>query len=123
MLPQPRTRTFRSVVLRALVPRLVVLAALTAALALGHALAVDGAVSADAVVSQQVVAVPSWTMADVASFPGCVPQAVWPSGTPAAAVVVGDGASGHRRIGFDRAWRLNHNAISADDLWVVGICA
>jgi hypothetical protein len=124
MLPKPRTRTFRSAVLRTFVPRLVAFAAGAGSLVLGHALAAGAALPAEAVMTQHVLAAPaSWTLADVAAFPGCVAQAAWPKGTPAAFVVVsGEGGAGHHRIGFDRAWRLNHNAAPADDLWVVGIC-
>jgi hypothetical protein len=28
----------------------------------------------------------------------------------------------HLEVGFDRAWRLNHNGTEVDDLWVLGVC-
>jgi hypothetical protein len=124
MLPQRKTRTFRSFVLRALVPRVVAFGGCAVFLAVGQAMAADGAATAETVIAEQAIQAPSWTIEDAASFPGCVASSEWEAGTPAPAVVVqGVESSAHRRIGLARAWDLNHNATESDDVWVLGICA
>jgi len=111
MFPQRRTRTFRSFVLRALATRVLVFVACAAALLLGHQLAAGGGGRTQVAITEHVSHVPSWTLADATSFPGCVPSSRWVQGTPAPAVVVqGVAAPGHREIGFGAAWELNHDA-------------
>jgi hypothetical protein len=123
MLPQRKSRTFQSFVLRALVPRVLVFGACAAFLAVGQAMAVDAAAQSEAVITEQATLSPSWSMADAASYPGCVPASEWVTGTPApAVVVVGLSVPGHRKIEFGRAWTLNHNDSPADDVWVLGVC-
>lgn len=119
---RPTTRTFRSFVLRALVPRAAIFAAAAAILGLGHAMALGPSVSASATAGEAVPA-PSWTQADRAAYPGCMPAGDWPTGRAADHVVVHSFRDdGHLKIAFDDAWRLNHNATEADDVWVLGVC-
>jgi hypothetical protein len=123
MWPQRRTRTFRSVVLRALAPRLVAFGGCAACLVLGQAMADPGGGGTRIEIIEHAIQAPGWTLADTASYPGCVPSALWPEGTPAPTVVVEVAASGdHRKVGFDRAWVRNHNSAADDDLWVLGVC-
>jgi hypothetical protein len=57
-----------------------------------------------------------WSAATARSFPGCGPTRVLGD-----VVVVGaDGRA--RRMGFDRAWRLTHDASPETGGWVVGWC-
>lgn len=109
--------------LRALVPRVLVFGTLAVFLVVGQAMAVNTAAHTEAVIAEQATQSPSWSMVDVASYPGCLPSSEWAAGTPAPAVVVqGVSASGHRKISFDRAWTLNHNRSATDDVWVLGVC-
>lgn len=124
MTARPRARTFRSFVLRALVPRVAAFAAVAAVLGLGQAMVVDrSAHSADATLPDAATAAPAWTAADAAAYPGCVPSAAWPSGRIASYLVV------HRfrddtdqKMAFDDAWRVNHDDTEVDDVWVLGAC-
>jgi len=119
---RPTTRTFRSFVLRALVPRAVLFAAAAAILALGHAMALEPSVSASATAGD-TAAVPSWTQSDRAAYPACTPAGDWPTGRAADHVVVHSFRDdAHLKIAFDDAWRLNHNTTESDDVWVVGVC-
>lgn len=113
-------RTLGSVVLRVLVPRALMFAALATVLLVGKVMAVNPSA---APFGDLPSATPTWTAADRAAEPDCVPHADWPEGTPAAEVVV------HRfsdratvRLPFVEAWNLNHNATEVDDLWVLGVC-
>jgi hypothetical protein len=113
----------RSFVLRALLPRTVAFAGGASILVLGHAMAVDPSAHSDAASSDMVAAAPSWTPADTAGYPGCVPSAAWPAGRPASYLVV------HRirddtdlKMPFDDAWRANHDETEVDDVWVLGVC-
>jgi hypothetical protein len=120
---RPRTRTFRSFVLRALLPRAVVFVGGASVLVLGQAMAVNPSAHSDAASADVVAAAPSWTAADAAAFPGCVPSAAWPAGRPAPYVVVHSfREDAHRKVAFDVAWRVNHDDSEADDVWVVGVC-
>jgi hypothetical protein len=121
---RPTTRTLSSFVLRTMVPRVVLFGVGALALLLGQVLAVEPSPQSTSLPSDQVVQrVPVWTVEDSATYPGCVPSRAWPSGTPAAAVVVHSFRAGrHLRLPFDAAWRANHNGSEADDVWVVGVC-
>lgn len=120
---RPTTRTFRSFVLRALVPRAVGFGLVAAALALGQAIAVNPSAHSVAVIDDGAVQVPVWTLADAVAYPECVSSRVWPTGAPAESLVVHDArADLTRKLSFDRAWRINHNDTEADDVWVVGVC-
>lgn len=124
MLLRPKARTFRSTLLRAVVPRLVVFGAGALVLIVGHTVAADPTVPSILVPAERVAGVaPSWTAADAAAHPECTPSATWPAGRPAGHLVVQGVRDGsHRKVTFDRAWRLNHNATAVDDLWVLGMC-
>lgn len=122
MYRRPTTRTLRSFVLRALVPRAAVFAAAAAILALGHAMALEPSVSASATAGE-VVSAPSWTSADQRAFPACTPAGNWPTGRAADHVVVHSFRDdGRLKIAFDDAWQRNHNTTEADDVWVLGVC-
>jgi hypothetical protein len=102
-------RTFWSILLRTLIPRAVVFAAVAAALLVGQVMAVN---PSSAPIDSQSAAVPVWTPAIQAAHPGCVPSAQWPAGKPAAS----------ERIAFDTAWSLNHDNSESNDVWVLGVC-
>lgn len=120
---RPKTRTLRSFVLRALVPRAIGFGLVAAALALGQAIAVNPSAHSVTTVDDEAVRVPVWTLADAVAYPECVPSRVWPSGTPAESLVVHDvRVDRARKLSFDHAWRLNHNGTGTDDVWVVGVC-
>lgn len=113
-------RTLRGLVLRVLVPRAAAFALVVLVLLLGRAMAVN---PSSAPFEEIPAGVPTWSAADRAAEPDCVPSADWPTGTPGSAVVV------HRysddstvRLAFDVAWDLNHNATEVDDVWVLGVC-
>ncbi|RNL63161.1 hypothetical protein EFK50_15770 [Nocardioides marmoriginsengisoli] len=117
--PRP-ARSLGSTVLRVLVPRALVFATLSGVLLVGSAMAVSPS-SAPAEALPRVA--PTWSVADRAAQPDCVPTASWPEGRLGSAVVV------HRfsddatvRLPFLEAWRTNHNESEADDLWVLGVC-
>ncbi len=117
-LQQPRSLS--SLVLRTMVPRALAFLSLASALLVGNAMAVDPLA---APLDQVPATIPSWTVADAATHPGCTPTASWPEGKLADEVVAfsfrDDAAS---RLAFDRAWALNHNASESDDVWVIGVC-
>ena len=121
MKPQrAKQRTFRSVLLRTLIPRTVGFAALAAALLVGQAMAVN---PSSAPIGSLPTPAPVWTAAIQAADPGCVPSAQWPAGKPASAVIAhrfSDGSTD--RIAFDTAWSLNHDATESNDVWVLGVC-
>lgn len=119
-LPRGKRRTFRSILLRLLIPRAVGFAAIAAALLVGQAMAVN---PSSAPIDSLATPAPVWTPAIQAAHPGCVPSTQWPAGKPASAVIA------HRfsddttdLIGFDTAWSMNHDATETNDVWVVGVC-
>jgi hypothetical protein len=107
-------------VLRVLAPRALVFATVSGVLVVGSAMAVSPSSSP---VEELPQAVPTWSVADRAAQPECVPTAQWPEGRLGSAVVVhrfSDDAT--LRVSFLEAWRTNHNQTEADDLWVLGVC-
>jgi len=123
MLRRHRNRTLTSIVLRALVPRVLVFAVLSSALLLGHGMATVFAPGArtDAVLDAPIL--PTWTASDAAVHPECTPIRDWPQGTAAPSLVVRDfRAETDRKMDFGLAWRRNHNATEVDDVWVLGAC-
>jgi hypothetical protein len=129
MLLRPRNRTLKSSVLRVLVPRVLVFAALSGALLLGHEMAtvLSPRPLHDAVLSAPIVptwTVPTWAAADAAVHPECTPAQDWPRGTPAPYLMVHDfRANADRKMAFGLAWRRTHNATEVDDVWVLGVCS
>jgi hypothetical protein len=124
MLPRPRTRTLKSSVLRVLVPRALVFAALSGALLLGHEMAAVLAPEPphDAVLSAPIV--PTWTAADAAVHPECTPTRDWPRGAVPPYLMVHDfRANADRKMAFGLVWRRTHNSTEVDDVWVVGACS
>lgn len=114
-------RTFRSRLVRLLVVRTAAFGAVVAGILVGQVIPVQPSA---APLEPPPVAIPSWTAADALAHPECVPSAQWPEGSFAPAVVAqGSGDSSSRRIAFDKAWAMNHNATDVDDVWVIGICA
>ena len=114
-------QTLRGSVLRVLVPRAVLFLTVAVAVLAGNAMSANGATARleDAAPSPA----PLWSLSQRAAAPDCVPLSSWPAGKPAAQVVVSGAADGEvSRIAFDRAWAANHNASSADDLWVLAVC-
>lgn len=113
-------RTLRSHLVRVLTPRLVLFGAFTSALAVGNAMSMSPSA---APFDQALPTVPSWSVADRAAEPDCVPAADWPAGKPAAAVVVHRFSNGSvERVPFLDAWHENRNGSEADDTWVLGVC-
>ena len=105
---------------RVLVPRALLFAVVATAVLVGQAMTVDPTASQ---VAPLPTPAPTWSPADRAAQPDCVPVQGWPEGKPARDVVVSRAADGRvLRLAFDRAWALNHNASEADDLWVLGVC-
>ena len=122
MLLQPRSRTLTSFLLRALLTRVVPFVAVAAMILLGRELGPDQSTQPTEAATLQTP-VPTWTAADWADYPTCVPSAQWPTGTPAGFVVVqAVGTTAHSKLAFDRAWELNHNEVDVDDVWVLGVC-
>ena len=118
-----RKQTLTAVALRVLVPRLALFLAVCVTLACGHALGQGFASGSAAVTGDQTLSVPSWSTADTTEHPECTPAEKWPAGDLAAYVVVQAVRDGvHRKITFDRAWRLNHDDTDVDDVWVLGVC-
>ena len=119
-----RPRTLRSFLLRVVVPRLVAFLGIAAMLGVGQAMAVAPSALSTGLPPERVApATPAWTAHDAQAFPGCRPAAAWPSGTPAAYVVVHSFREDrHRTMAFDVAWRANHDDTEADDVWVIGVC-
>lgn len=113
-------RTLGSQVVRVLTPRLVVFGALASALLVGNAMSLSPSA---APLDQALPTMPTWSAADRAAEPDCLPAAAWPAGKPGAEVVVhrfGDGSV--ERVPFLDAWRENHNDTEVDDVWVLGVC-
>lgn len=113
-------RTLRSHLARVVVPRVTLFGALAAAILVGNAMALTPSA---APLDRDPISVPTWSAADRAAEPDCVPAADWPSGAPGAEVVV------HRfadrsvaRMAFLDAWQVNHNGSETDDVWVLGVC-
>lgn len=112
-------RSFGTLVLHVVVPRALIFASIAAVLLVGNVMRMNPSAARLAPVQVQ----PVWTAADQAAQPGCVPSSQWPEGTPGSAVVVhrfSDGAT--LKVPFMTAWRANHDATEADDLWVLGVC-
>jgi len=113
-------QTLGSAISRALVPRALLFACIATAILVGQAMSVQP-ISAE--LDAKPAPAPTWTLAQRASEPGCVPLASWPAGKPAAAVVVSRASDAKVvKVGFDEAWAANHNATQADDLWVLAVC-
>ena len=113
-------RTLRGLVLRVLVPRAAAFAMVVLVLMLGRAMAVNPSA---APFEEIPAGVPSWSAAEQAAEPDCVPSADWPTGKLGSAVVVhrySDDST--QRLALDLAWDLNHNATEVDDVWVLGVC-
>ena len=119
------TRTLKSFVLRALVPRAAVFVAGSLVLVVGQAVAVDPSSSVSAEQAEQRVShAPTWSFADLSAFPGCVPSSAWPAGKPAGHLVVhGVRDQTRHEVPFDAAWQANHDQSRSNDVWVVGVCA
>lgn len=114
-------RTFRSRLLRLLVVRTAAFGAVVAGVLVGQVIPVQ---TSAAPLEPAPTPVPAWTAADALAHPECVPSAQWPEGRLAPAVVARrSGETDSRRIAFDKAWEMNHNATDVDDVWVVGVCA
>ena len=124
MLLRPKPRTFKSFVLRAIVPRAVLFALGAGILALGHAIALTPSANSSAQPPAPTASRPPvWTAADATAYPGCESAADWPAGTPAGFIVVHSFRDDEdRRMAFDLAWRVNHNDTEVDDVWVLGVC-
>ena len=119
--PQPKRRTLRSLLLRVLVLRVVMFGVTTTILSLARVVSIDP--SAQPSSEQVATQMPSWTVTDRRAYPGCVPSASWPKGTPADDIV-GYSFRDHvrRKVTFADAWSRNHNDTEVDDIWVLGIC-
>lgn len=115
-----RERTLAQVLARVLLPRMLVFGVAASAILVGQSF---GAPEAHRAGSEAATALPAWGPRDSAAFRGCVPSSAWAGGGPAPGVVVRDLRSGgDRRMAFEVAWRRNHNASAADDVWVLGVC-
>lgn len=113
-------RTLGSHLVRVLTPRLVIFGALASALLVGNAMSLSPSA---APLEQELPTMPTWSAADRAAEPSCLPAADWPAGKPGASVVVHRFSdSSVRRIPFLDAWRENHNGSDSDDVWVLGVC-
>jgi len=113
-------QTLGSAISRALVPRALLFACIATAILVGQAMSVQP-ISAE--LDAKPAPAPTWTLAQRAAEPDCVPLESWPKGRPAAAVVVSRASDGKVvKVNFDDAWAANHNAGAADDLWVLGVC-
>lgn len=112
-------RTLRATVLRLFVTRIIGFAVFGTVLVLGQ----SALQPSSATFTPPPVRVPVWTAADAAANPGCVAAADWPAGNvPSSVVAHSFGTHVTRRVAFGEAWRINHNQIDADNLWVLGIC-
>jgi hypothetical protein len=113
--------TLRSMLLRVLVPRLMMLAVATTTFGLVRLMSVHP--TAQPAAEQVPGPMPSWTVADQRAHPRCVPSASWPEGKPADFVLVYRFRDHVRRkVAFADAWTWNHNHTEVDDIWVLGIC-
>lgn len=109
-----------SAVGRVLLPRILLFATVATAILVGQAAATNPTAAR---LDAEPAPAPMWTLAERAAEPDCVPLSSWPKGKPAADVVVSRASDGKVvRISFDRAWAANHNTVTADDLWVLGVC-
>lgn len=122
MIVRTRKTTLKAIVLRVLASRLALLLGVFVVLAFGHPL-VAGVSTGTAVITARQPPAPSWSTADAREHPECTPAADWPAGRLAPYLVVQAVRDGvHRKLSFDRAWRLNHNSTEVDDVWVLGVC-
>jgi hypothetical protein len=98
--------------------------AVSVTLVLGQAMGVASASPSSSIpAGQRAAPLPSWSAADAASYPGCVPLSAWPKGALADFVVVHRFRDGVRtKVAFDTAWAANHNDTEVDDMWVLGVC-
>jgi hypothetical protein len=112
-------RTLQVTVLRLLFVRSVGFIAIATAVLVGQ-----GSVRASAAQFDPApLPIPLWTTADAIANPDCVAAARWPAGElPGSVIVHSFGTHTTKRVDFATAWRLNHNQIDADNLWVLGIC-
>lgn len=119
-----RPRTLRSVLVRVVVPRVVGFLAIAAMLGVGQAMALSPSAESIGLPSDHASrSLPAWTAADAQAFPGCRPAAAWPSGTPAAYVVVRRFREDRDvKVAFDVAWDANHDDTEVNDVWVLGVC-
>jgi hypothetical protein len=119
-----RPRTFASVVVRVFAPRFAMFGAVVATLVLGQMLGMSSALSSSSTPAKEPAhPMPSWTVAETAAYPGCVPLSAWPKGATADFVVVHRFRDGVRtKVRFATAWAANHNGTEVDDLWVLGVC-
>jgi hypothetical protein len=117
-------RTLRSVLVRVVVPRVVGFLGIAAMLGVGQAMALTSSAESIGLPADHAPQpLPAWTVADAQTFPRCRPAAAWPSGTPAAYLVVHDfRGSRDVKMAFDVAWRLNHDDTEVNDVWVLGVC-
>jgi hypothetical protein len=117
-----RRRTFASVAVRILVTRVAAFGVGAAVLAVGHLMAPISS-SASVPAGDMARRLPSWTAADAAANPGCVPFSSWPAGVPAEFLVVHSFRDNtHRKVAFATAWADNHDDTEVNDVWVVGAC-
>lgn len=113
-------RSLGTQVVRVLTPRLVIFGALASALLVGNAMSLSPSA---APLDQELLMMPTWSAADRAAEPDCLPSADWPAGKPGAAVVVHRFSNASvERMPFLDAWSQNHNDSEADDVWVLGVC-
>jgi hypothetical protein len=117
---RPQPRPLSSYVARALIPRVVVFAALASAVLVGQVMAVDP-------LAAPVDPLPSvhhgWSVSDAVANPDCIAASAWHQGDVAGTVIVYGAGDAHGvRMRFDDAWRRNHDPSEADDVWVVGVC-
>jgi hypothetical protein len=119
-----RSRTFESVVVRVFAPRLAMFGAVAATFVLGQAMGITSASPSSSVPAErQVRSLPSWTIAETAAYPDCVPLSAWPKGALADFVVVHRFRDGVRtKVAFATAWAANHDGTEVDDMWVLGVC-
>jgi len=113
-------RTLGSQMLRVLVPRVGIFAGVVTVLLLGKVMALN---PTSAPFEPLPSTVPTWSAAEQAASPGCVPASDWPEGTPADEVVVHRFSDGsHVRIPFVDAWKANHDLTEVNDVWMLAVC-
>ena len=126
MRARARARSLKSSLLHVLLPRLALFAVAAVALTLGHVIAPESPAAQVVAVDpaeESAVQGALWTLADAFRHPDCVPSRAWPAGAPAAFLVVHSPKRGeHVKMAFDRAWRVNHDDVASNDVWVIGIC-
>ena len=112
-------RSFGTLVLHVVVPRALVFASIAAVLLVGNVMRMNPSAARLA----PTVIEPTWSAAARAAEPDCLPSDQWPSGVPGSAVIVHRYSDGETvRVPFMTAWRANHDASEANDLWVLGVC-